>query len=480
MICIDFGNTYTKVGIRPNSDTKSELIKDPVLSFDELNICIPTVAARVEKNSSEAWYFGNDVQQVSRSPGLSVMRNWKPEFFKGIETSLRSTQAVGAIATKGKTRLSNEDWATVRQILNLDDDHRSTIERLAGGKKKSENADGSEETSLDIKFVGLGFFKWLKDFVGPICQKYGLGAIDKIPARITLPSFGSATSSELLLRELLEEAGWKIDKKKPAMAEPLANAIGTFTEGLNATHKPKGANKVMPHYGVMFENTGLLQVIREAILADGPKVSWVLIADLGGYTLDFAMVALDLEDIDSKFEGTIDGLPKTATHSEPIGVTTLDRRIQETLPEEKAKVLESLARDPDQKRLESCHRILYGKRKGVKFRDVDIAVEGSEHRRVGNEIEEFAAELADCAQKFLEIHQYSQVDDLVLTGGGMMIPTIRNALIKKLEASYGVRKIHMHSYDATPQVVKHHGMDQRLVRGATALGGASVYFDFAE
>ena len=69
----------------------------------------------------------------------------------------------------------------------------------------------------------------------------------------------------------------------------------------------------MPHYGVMFENTGLLQVIRQAILADGPKVSWVMIADLGGYTLDFAMVALDLEDIDSRFVGKVGELPRIAT-----------------------------------------------------------------------------------------------------------------------------------------------------------------------
>ena len=193
----------------------------------------------------------------------------------------------------------------------------------------------SEETDLDIKFIGLGFFRWLKGFVDPVCKKLRLGPLEEIPVRVTLPSFGSASKSELLLRDILEEAGWRIDTKMPTLPEPLANAIGTFTEGLNATHKPKGAFQIMPHYGLMFEKTGLLQVIREAILADGPKVSWVMIADLGGYTLDFAMVGLNLEDIDSRFEGMVDGYPRTATHSEPIGVTTLDRRVGELLSPQK-------------------------------------------------------------------------------------------------------------------------------------------------
>ena len=120
----------------------------------------------------------------------------------------------------------------------------------------------------------------------------------------------------------------------------------------------------MPNYGKMFEQTGLLQVIRQAILHDGPSVSWVLIVDLGGYTLDFAMVGLDLEDIDCPFNGTIEDLPRIATHSEPIGVTTLDTRIYEVLSPEKKGVFKELEKDPDQKRMEAIHKIIYGKLRG--------------------------------------------------------------------------------------------------------------------
>ena len=122
---------------------------------------------------------------------------------------------------------------------------------------------------------------------------------------------------------------------------------------------------------------------------------------------------------------------------------------------------------------------MYGKLRGVRFRNVTIG-EGAEGKKVGRCIEEFSEEIAECAQKFLEIQQYTQVDDLILTGGGTMIPSIRRALIKKLESQYGVRKYHMFTDPGITVEPNNHRMNQRLVRGATALGGASVYFDFAE
>ena len=83
MICIDFGNTYTKVAIRPNANARSDVLTDAALSFDELNMCIPTLAGRVQKNGKESWFFGNDVLQYrANTPGLTVFRNWKPCFLK--------------------------------------------------------------------------------------------------------------------------------------------------------------------------------------------------------------------------------------------------------------------------------------------------------------------------------------------------------------------------------------------------------------
>jgi hypothetical protein len=486
LICIDFGNTYTKVGIRPDPNSASVILEDASLTgFGELNIFIPTVAGRLEKNGKEQWIFGNDVQKYPRNtPGLTIYRNWKPLFFDENE-SLESTRELVEVVSNSSREaagknLPNDEWAVVKRILGLGEEDRALIEEVVARKKSVEhNGASPSQTDMDVKFVGRGFFEWLKNFVAPICQSHGFGKIERIPTRITLPSFGSVSKSELLLMELLEDAGWKLDKKSPTLSEPLANAIGTFSEGLNTVYKPQGSAKKSPNYASMFQNTGLLEVVRKAILSDGPKVSWVMIADLGGFTLDFAMVGLRLDDIDSRFGGTINGHPQIAKHSEAIGVTTLDKRVRVVLNPEKRALFEDLEKHPDQKLLESAHRFIYGKLRPIRLRNVTIG-EGEEGRRIGKVIHQFSMEIAEYAEKFLQLYQYERIDDLVLTGGGMMIPSVRDILIEKLQSTYGIRKVHMYMPEGPAIQGTKHAMSQKLVRGATALGGASVYFDYAD
>lgn len=59
---------------------------------------------------------------------------------------------------------------------------------------------------------------------------------------------------------------WK-KSKLPVLLEPLVNAIGTFTEGVNVTHR----NRRAPHYERMFQHIGLLARMREAILLTRPQ-----------------------------------------------------------------------------------------------------------------------------------------------------------------------------------------------------------------
>ncbi len=505
MLTIDFGNSFTKVSVRARFDTRTELLRDSSLNFEELNICIPSRVAQVTKSGTTRWLFGNEVEQVhANSPGVRILANWKPQFFKGVQSRLsngsprdpvskaspatqRTRSGATAVPTHAqKVVLGDADWTVVKRILNLEDEDRIGIESVCAKRAKDRNdqlmshLDTDEETDMDVKALGLGFFRWLREFVNPFCLKQGLGPVESIPARITLPSFsGSMTKSELLLREILVEAGWKLADKATTLPEPLANALGIFTEGVNATHRPRKSTLVQPNYGEMFKQTGLLHVMREAILADGPKTSWVLIADLGGYTLDFAMVGLDLEDIESRFEGTIQGLPRIATYSEPIGVTDLDRRVSQVLDPAKKLIFSDLMNDSKLIRLESLHSILYGKLRPVRFRGTLIG-EGAEFKRISETIEKFAAEIADCAEQFLDVHQYRKIDDLILTGGGMMIPAIRQSLEKKLKSAYEIRKIHTYTNPNEARTDSTHRMDEKLVRGATAIGGSSVYFDFAE
>jgi hypothetical protein len=281
----------------------------------------------------------------------------------------------------------------------------------------------------------------------------------------------------MLLTDILTEAGWRLDDRAPVLPEPLANAIGTFTEGRNATHR----NHTAPHYGQMFQHTGLLARMREAILHGGPKTAWVLIVDLGGYTADFAMVGLDLEDIDARFDGQIGGKPRLKHNSRPIGVTDLDNRVHELLPELKQKALDQVVADPDQQRLESFHKNCFGYLGRHTLKKVTIGDSTKEKGAIREVIAQFAAEVADDAEGFLDTYQYDKIDDLILTGGGTMIPAVREALCKRL-SHYGVRKVHLYMAEGEKPVssIPPHPLKSMLVRGATAIGGTSVYFDFAE
>jgi hypothetical protein len=341
----------------------------------------------------------------------------------------------------------------------------------------AEVTPATEETDLEHKEIGLGFFRWLREFFDPVCRRHLGRPASEIPARVSLPSFGSVAKAELLLTHILTEAGWRLDDRAPVLPEPLANAIGTFTEGMNVTHR----NGTAPHYGQMFQHTGLLSRMREAILHCGPKTAWVLIIDLGGYTADFAMVGLDLEDIDARFGGSIEGKPRLAHNSKALGVTDLDARLRERLPPQKQAALDEAIANPDQQRLESFHKNCFGFLGRHTLKKITIGDSAKEKAMIQEVLGQFAEEVADDAEGFLDTYQYDRIDDLILTGGGTMIPAVREALCQRV-SHYGVRKVHLYLADGEKPAssVPAHPLKSVLVRGATAIGGASVYFDFAE
>jgi hypothetical protein len=270
MLSIDFGNSFTKVAIRPDADSPAELLKDSSLNLDELNVCVPTLASCRKVKGRELWDYGTDVLQHREStPGLTVHRNWKPRFFEGANAPTHSS-AKSLVPATGKEaarsfRMSNEQWLVLKKAFGYEDTVREQVEStLLPPPIPPQVVPPTEETDIDTKALGHGFFAWLKRLVEPICLKQGLGEVKDIPVRISLPSFGAVTRAEMLLCEILDNAGWKPDRHKPALPEPYANAIGAFTEGRNVTHRVKHAG-VMPDYPRMLEKTGLLAAILDAI-----------------------------------------------------------------------------------------------------------------------------------------------------------------------------------------------------------------------
>jgi hypothetical protein len=486
MLSIDFGNTYTKVGLRLDSDAPGELLKDASLKWDDMNACVPTVAACFEPDGKTAWHYGTDVLKFrENTPGLAVYRNWKPRFFEGPGTRRAAAPAgrsvavpVGGPALSAPPGVTADAWEKLKGTLSPEELVKVWVNLGGGSAPVAVPAPPAvEETEPIYKHIGLGFFRWLREFFDPVCHRRLGRPASEVPARVSLPSFGSVAKAEMLLTHILTDAGWRLDDRAPVLPEPLSNAIGTFTEGVNATH----LNRTQPHYGRMFQHTGLLARMREALLNGGPKSAWVLIADLGGYTADFAMVGFDLTDIDARFDGEINGKPRLAHKSRPIGVTDLDSRVRELLPEPKRKALDQAIADPDQQRLESFHKNCFGHLGRHTLKKVTIGDSAKEKGLIREVIAQFAEEVADDAEGFLDTYQYDQIDDLILTGGGTMIPAVREALCKRL-SHYGVRKVHLYMADGENPVssIPPHPLKSVLVRGATAIGGASLYFDYAE
>jgi len=431
-ISIDFGNSFTKVGIRPcgvtgeegRASSLSSLLQDEGLRMDENNFCIPTLAARAIENGREVWCYGNDVvEKATNREGYEVFRNWKPRFFSG-------------------------------------------------------------QDDPEIQQIGRGFFGWLRQFVDAYGQAKDLPNTRDMPVRITLPAFGLQSAAAHSLVDILTDTGWNPTGLRPAVAEPVANSIGIFSEGKNAVWKPESRNRqapeAFPFYPEMFGDSDFFLATKNyALYSDEfelDRTHWVFIADLGGYTADFAMLGFDLARPDKTFEAAAtDAKEKYAYYSEPIGIADLDARVRAVLPAEQQEAFDDMLDEVDP-RLETFHRMFYTDFRPFRSRGVRIG-SGPELAPVKERVGVFAEEVATYAERFLDLHQFERVDQLLITGGGYNVPLIREALIRKL-GNYQLRRVYRPvSRQDSDLPSRHSRLDPRFVRGSTALGGASVYFE---
>ena len=479
-LSIDFGNSYTKVGIRRNpNDTSQALSSASDLRFDEDNLCIPTVAARLIEDGRERWLYGTDVKPSSKQGDIQVFRNWKPNFFRGEETHLGK----GGIKVNGST---NPDAAwdeftdgqldtLLRKGTLLPEKEKEVKDVLAW----RQSAPQQESQDFDYEEIGKGYFAWLRRFVEPFCKLQGMGTTGNIPVRITLPSFGvNSAQARLTLEAILKETGWQPAKKRVALPEPVANLIGTFSGGRNKVWKP-GAMESYSLAGMMGDST-LFKAIRAFALGSGksrPPIYWVMIADLGGYTTDFAMVGFDLDDVEIRQGGRHDGKRLLGDYSEPIGVHDLDKQVRDVLNEPNRKAFDALIADMDGLRIDFFHQAVSQNLRAYNTGKGFIGQEAQEKKAIGDVIRQFADRVADYAERFLLIEQYDHIDELILTGGGCNIPLVREAIRQKLER-YNLKNSHIPLADQIDIPPRCRKLERILVRGATALGATSVFFDY--
>jgi len=439
IVSIDFGNSYCKVGIRTQRNGESSPISDEGFQFDESNICIPTIVGQDTRKGK--FLFGTEV--IAAGDGVRVYRNWKPLFFEA------STQA-------------SQDQL-----------------------KDALVADGH-----DVEELAMGYFAWLKRQIEPICRlNHGIKSLSQIPVRITLPAFGAMAAAQERLSGLLKDSGWSLSDRTSTIAEPFANAIGVFSQGRNAVWNPPAmsggiplpgeTDDVMPHYRNMFGQSAFLEAFTDYAMSDDKDpVHWVLVADLGGYTLDFAMLGFNLEDLSHTFTTDQEsGLrPLFARKSYALGVMDLDQMMHDALPADQQAAMREMNSDVEQARLETFHRMFYANFQPFRVRTTQIGGNGTQDQ-ARKAMNDFSQLITRRVSQFMDAYQYDRVDQLILTGGGSNIPAVRQALIAALQPGHTHCALTQAEwYDCVQENFTR--LEHHLVRGATGLGGTSVYFEF--
>ncbi len=184
-----------------------------------------------------------------------------------------------------------------------------------------------------------------------------------------------------------------------------------------------------------------------------------------------------MDAVEIKFKGSHNGKKLLADYSEPIGVHDLDKQVRDVLSNEHRKAFDGLAADVDGLRIDRFHQEVYQRLRPYNTGHGVIGQSGSEKKDIEAVIRQFADRVAEFAERFLLIEQYDNIDELILTGGGCNIPLVREAVRKKLER-YKLKNSHIPLADQMDLPERCQKLERLLVRGATALGGTSVFFDY--
>jgi hypothetical protein len=469
VFCIDFGSAYTKVSLRPAAQDSATLLK-----CDDSSVLqwAPTVAAVEWAGSEQKWLFGYAAADVKPSATVTVLSNFKKDLFATasaeapssppLETLLRSQDFNELAAKHG---VLPPEIAALRSFL--------ASARALAGTRPNGGPPASERRLNNAKIATTQYLKWLRGRILAVCGTLPNRVLryEDIPARLAVPALGGA--AELAsqpgcrrLREAAEQAGWKLDEQ-PFVSEPEANALGVLTHGTNAlTPKKKKIN-----FREMFSRGPLITVLA----GDKHHPTYrALIIDVGAFTTDFASLWVDTK---GRSADTSDGAGFAVTHhSVAIGMTNLDAEVLNALAEDKRAALSGLAR----RDFEGFQNGVYAD--GIGYRAKGRVIGGEADRpAVQKCISNFTGRLAAETAAFCQqLGPAASMQELILTGGGSNIPAVRDALLVAAQAAGGFVKTHAPNlrpeHAPSPLVDR---LDTPLSRGASALGGASVYFERA-
>jgi hypothetical protein len=283
---------------------------------------------------------------------------------------------------------------------------------------------------------------------------------------------------------ILDAAGWRPAHGRVTVYEPESNACGMFTRGRNATWYPP-APPFTPRAGrslhlmKMLEPEGFLQALRRMSGSFG-----VLVIDIGGFTTDFGYVQFD-----TSFSSNDWHRPRIVQQSYELGIRELDQAIYDSLDEDAQREIRNLS--PSQ--WDALKVDLY-RGAPVTLGDVrgkPLRIGAGEHgERTVEALRNFAERVIAVRDAFCRDHVDGPINAQTLTGGGSMIAPLHRAVVQALATDEHARVYDLMDEDeprrtldlrggrVTEQAVEARARrNQELVRGGSAIGGSSVFFE---
>lgn len=437
VLSIDLGSAYTKLAIRRDWHDESALLRDLPLAAPDVDFCVPSVVARVASATETRWLTGAAAATLPPGEGVTLYRYWKARLF----------------SDHPEAQAEHDSLGRPGEGHDLDDYDEVAVQFFRGLRMSLER----EPFGLDLAHTAV---------------------------RVCVPKLDAAAGAEERIADLLERAGVRAARGRTTVFEPESNAVGVLTRGRNATWFPPRVS-FMPSPGRslqlrdMLEPEGLLEAFRRLSGDFG-----VLVIDIGGFTTDFGYVKFD-----TAFRTEDWQRPEIVQHSYELGIRELDHEIFEMLRPEAQQAVEALPSsdwDAWKSRLYRGEVITLSRPGGGA-----VTVGGGEEaERITRAIEGFAARVARARNHFAETLVRSPINAQTLTGGGSMIPPIRGALSQALSAEAGIRLSDLldpneprRTLEARDQRVEEEALVSRarrnreLVRGGSAMGGSSVFFE---
>lgn len=432
VVCVDFGSSYTKVATRIGWDGFTVLADNWPMASEELTFCIPSVVARVRRGSKSEWLVGVDAANQPPGDGVTIYRNWKATLFEALP--------------------ENDNGAA---------------------------AQASASPAFDPD-VGVAFFSALGR---ALRERSSTFERDDIPVRVCIPKFGSVALAESRLASVLEQSGLLPALSRPTVFEPESNALGILSRGNNTTWLPKPVN-FMPWKGREVDLPRMLDSVQlRAAFRHMREYFGFLVIDIGFFTTDFGYVRFD-----TSFSTGDWNKPAIIQSSVALGIQDLDRMVRNCLSDDARHAVEQLSTT----QWDALKANLYQGLPVVVHNPDGTVLDvggGSDGDAVREAIRQFAEKVWTARQEFSTEFLADRVHAQCVTGGGSMIGGIKDVLAVRSSAEMEnigddfvstmapiYKRVTKHNADVGSAEARA-SRDTQLVRGGSAIGGASVFFE---